>query len=345
MLAEVGAIPDWERAHGAPVAAVSIRHTANDFQVTEELGFEPSADGEHDFLWIEKIDANTEWVARQLARHANVSSRDVGFAGLKDRNALTRQWFSVRRPSRDGTDWRSLAVEGVHVLDIARNARKLRRGAHRSNVFRIALRGEDMDASAAALHERIDRIGKAGIPNYFGEQRFGRDGGNLNLAKAMFGGKRLRRDARSFALSAARSFLFNTILDQRVRDGSWNAMLQGDLANLDGTGSVFAVDEVTSELETRCREFDIHPSATLWGDGAPLTTRDAAELENAAVADYTELTEGLKNARVEAASRPLRVQVQNLSVQISENVTWLEFRLPKGAFATALLREIVSYSI
>jgi len=343
MQADVGAVPDWERAHGAPLAVVTIRHTANDFHVTEELGFEPSADGEHDFLWIEKAGANTEWVARQLARHANVGSRDVGYAGLKDRHALTRQWFSVRRPNRDGTDWKSLAVDGVKLLDIARNARKLRRGAHRGNLFRIALRDDDVESHAAVLHERVAKISQAGIPNYFGEQRFGRHGSNLSAAKALFAGKRLRRDARGFALSAARSFLFNKILELRVHGGSWNKIIPGELANLNGTGSVFAVDEVTPELETRCRELDVHPSATLWGDGAPLTTQHAAELENAAVADYMELTEGLKNARVEAASRPLRVKVDDLSVTVSENVAWLEFRLLKGAFATAVLREIVTY--
>lgn len=345
MPSDVGAIPDWERAHGLPFVAATIRQPLTDFQVTEELGFEPSADGEHDFLRIEKIGANTDWVARQLARHADVSPRDVGYAGLKDRHAVTKQWFSVRRPNRDGTDWKNLAVDGVRILDVTRNTRKLRRGAHRSNFFRIALRGDGIDAYASAFNERTHRIATAGIPNYFGEQRFGRDGNNLTLAKAMFGGKGLRRDARSYALSAARSFLFNAILDRRVRAGSWNTLLRGDLANLDGTRSVFAVDDVTPDLQARCQEFDIHPTATLWGDGAPLSALQAATIENAAVANHADLTAGLKNARVEAASRPLRVPVQNLSVQISADVAWLEFRLPKGAFATAVLREIVSYPI
>ncbi len=335
------ALPDWARAHGEPVLTAELRQAPEDFQVTEVLGFEPSGDGEHDFLWIEKTGANTAWVARQLAVHAGVPARDVGFAGLKDRHALTRQWFSVRRPNRDGSDWRGLDVPGVRILDKSRNVRKLRRGAHRANRFRIALRARGIDACRAALGQRLGSIEAAGVPNYFGEQRFGRDGANLAQARALFAGARLARNARGFAISAARSYLFNAILDRRVRAGLWDRLMAGDVANLDATQSVFDVEVLTPELAARCADFDIHPAATLWGRGAPRSRRDALDFENAAVRDDADLADGLVAARVDAASRALRMRVGNLRIEYGSDVAWLEFRLPRGSFATALLREIV----
>ena len=110
------------------------------FDVTEDLGFDLSDDGEHDFLWIEKRDANTAWVARQLARHAGVSARDVGYAGLKDRQAVTTQWFSIHLPGRSDPDWAALDEPQIQVLECTRNRRKLRRGVHRANRFRLRLR-------------------------------------------------------------------------------------------------------------------------------------------------------------------------------------------------------------
>lgn len=331
------------RAFGPPVITAVIRRSPDDFIVVEEPGFEPSGDGEHDILSIEKTGANTAWVARQLARIAGVAPRDVGYAGLKDRHAVTRQWFSVRRPNRDGTDWQAAAIDGVQILDVSRNARKLRRGAHRGNRFRIALRADGIEAAAAQLQERIADIGRYGVPNYYGEQRFGRDNANIELARQMFGGKRLRRDARGHALSAARSFLFNAILAERVRDETWNRLLPGDLANLDGSGSVFPVDAVTPELETRVLSADIHPTGTLWGDGAPLTRLQAARVETGVAERYPDIAGGLMRARVDAASRALRVPVSELSLAIEPGVAWLSFRLPKGAFATTVLSELADY--
>lgn len=331
------------RVFGPAVVAAVIRSSPEDFIVVEELGFEPSGDGEHDFLHVEKAHANTSWVARQLARVAGVPTRDVGYAGLKDRHALTQQWFSVRRPGRDGTDWECAAIDGVRILGVTRNTRKLRRGAHRGNRFRIALRSDDIESASEGLHARVKAIGKEGVPNYFGEQRFGRNDANLELARQMFDGRRVRRDERGRALSAARSFLFNAILAERVRDGTWNRLLAGDVANLDGSGSVFAVDVVTPELEARSAALDIHPTATLWGNGAPLTRLDAARAELDVAARHAQFADGLTRAGVDAASRALRVRVDDLSIEIEPQVAWLAFSLPKGAFATTVLSQIVDY--
>lgn len=335
-------LPDWARALGPTLFAARIRSVAEDFVVTEQLEIEFSDDGEHDWLCVGKTGANTHWVSEQLAKHAGIKSRDVGYAGLKDRHAVTQQWFSVRRPSMEGTDWQSFKVQGVSIVEQRLHRRKLRRGAHRGNAFRIALRGDDIPSHDEKIDERLSQIKLRGVPNYFGEQRFGRDGSNVDLGRSLFSGGRLTRNKRSIALSAVRSFLFNEILDFRVRDGSWEQILPGELANLDGSGSVFVVDEVSSELVARCARFDIHPTATLWGRMAPCAGGRAANMQNDVAAAYADLCDGLIAARVDASSRALRVRVQDLHWEFEDDALWLEFVLPKGAYATTVLREIAS---
>jgi len=337
-------LPDWARALGPTLFMARIRSAPDDFVVTEQLEIEFSNDGEHDWLRVEKTNANTHWVTEQLAKHAGIKLGDVGYAGLKDRYAVTQQWFSVRRPSVDGTDWQLFEAEGVRIVEQQLHRRKLRRGAHRGNAFRIALRGDDIAPHREEIAERLAQIKSRGVPNYFGEQRFGRDGGNVDLGRSLFSGRRLTRNKRSIALSAVRSFLFNEILDSRVRDGSWEQILPGELVNLDGSGSVFSVNEVSSEIIARCAAFDIHPTATLWGSQAPRGTDSVASLENAATAPYTELCDGLLRVGVNASSRPLRVRVQDLRWELEDDALWLEFLLPKGAFATTVLREITCLS-
>lgn len=318
-------LPDWARAHGAPLFAAAIRSQPADFRVTENLAIEFSGDGEHDYLWIEKCGANTEWVVRQLARFAEVPARDIGYAGLKDRHAITRQWFSV--PRWHAPDWSSLAIEGVTLLEVVRHSRKLRRGAHKSNDFRIVLRGDDLHACADALGERVRCIAERGVPNYFGSQRFGRQGANLELADAWAKGKRLPRHKRSLAISTIRSLLFNEQLDARVRDGTWDRLIAGDTANLDGSASVFAVDAVDEELTRRCVAMDVHPAGELVGDGS---TRDSHEAWLAA----------LQKARVEPGTRSLRLRVTGLEYERVGDALELSFSLGRGAYATSVMREI-----
>ncbi len=322
-------LPAWARAHGEPLFAAQIKARPEEFVVHEVLGFDPSGDGEHDYLWIEKTGANTEWVARQLARHAEVPARDVGYAGLKDRHAVTRQWFSV--PRWNVPDWGALDVDGVTLLETRRHEKKLRRGAHRQNRFSIVAHGDIPDAGS--LDERLQCIAKSGVPNYFGEQRFGRDGSNLELADAWASGRRMPRHKRSIAISTARSFLFNRILDARVRDSSWNRILPGDTVNLDGTGSVFHLDEVDDETERRCAALDIHPAGLLCGDGAePPATFD----------DCDAWLKALRKAHVKAAYRSLRLRVLDLHWSLDRGSLKLEFTLGRGAFATSVLREVLS---
>ncbi len=316
------ALPDWTRAHGSPLFAARIRTTPADFDVTEELGYEFDGNGEHDFLYVEKTGANTEWVSRQLASFADVPARDVGYSGLKDRHAVTRQWFSV--PRWNSPDWSLFETPDVVMLDVQRHSKKLRRGAHKSNAFKIILRNIDGDSDS--LSERLQLITEQGVPNYFGPQRFGREGGNIRLADDWAAGKRLPRHKRSIAISSARSFLFNEALVQRVRDGSWNQIVPGDLANLDGTGSVFTVDNIDADIERRCAEMDIHPAVELAGDGSDC--------------GHEAWQKAFDRGRVKPGSRSLRLKVRDLQAQTGEDGIELRFTLGRGAFATSVLREI-----
>lgn len=336
----MSALPDRATAFGAPLLAARIRSTPSDFCVTERSEITCSGDGEHDFLWVKKTGQNTQWVAERLAEYAEIPARDVGFAGMKDRHAVTQQWYSVRRARQ--VDWDKFAADGIEILDHQRHHRKLRRGAHTSNAFRIALRSPSLDACAEQIERRLTTIAANGVPNYFGEQRFGRDGSNIDLCRRLFAGRRLSRSKRGIALSAARSLIFNAILSERVAARNWNQILPGEQANLDGSGSVFAVADIDAELVQRCAAFDIHPSGTLWGEGAPPSTGVVAALESRIADRYRDLADGLVPLGVKAASRPLRLLVQDLQWRFDSNVLWLNFALAKGGYATAVLREIAS---
>jgi len=246
----------------------------------------------------------------------------------------------VRRPSAAGTDWATLDLPGVRVLATARNQRKLRRGAHSGNHFRIALRG--VTAIDEKLGELLQRIRDSGVPNYFGEQRFGRDAGNIAMARAFFSGSRLKREDRSIALSAARSLIFNRILECRVTNGTWNVIQPGELVNLDGSGSVFPVEQPDEAIRRRCGELDIHPGAALWGQGEPGSRGAIASLEKSVIAEFPDLATGLER-HTKQARRATRLAVRDFTWSLQGDVLWLEFFLTRGGFATAVLREIAEY--
>ena len=246
----------WDRlpsAYGEPPGRGLLRARPQDFRVFEELAFEPDGAGEHVLLLVRKVCANTRHVVRQLARLARVAPVDVGYAGLKDRRAIAEQWFSVRLPGgREEPDWDALVRPEWRVLRASRHSRKLRHGALQSNRFSIRVR--ELAGAAGALEQRLGRIAEGGVPNYFGPQRFGR--GDSNLARAwkwLVCGEAPRpaREARGFALSAARSLLFNAVTARRVAAANWDAVVAGDVAGLDGSGSVFAVTAPQAELEAR----------------------------------------------------------------------------------------------
>ena len=325
-------------AHGGPVCAAQVRHVPEDFIVREWLGFEAEGDGPHWLLTVRKRDANTQWVAREIARLAGVHPREVGYAGLKDRYAVTEQSFTV---PVNATDWTGVTGEGYEVVRAVRHRRKLKIGALKANEFELRLR--DVQGEPAALEARLQTIAAQGVPNYFGPQRFGRDGNNLRSALRWFetGARPDDRQQQSFALSAARSALFNQFLARRVELQSWQQLQSGDVANLDGSNSIFDVPALDDVLTQRCAELDIHPSAPLWGRGELRSRGAIAEMEEGIARTHAQLANGLETAGLEQERRATRMRVQSLRWHWEARDLVLHFRLQRGCFATSVLRELV----
>lgn len=327
---------DPPRAYGAPLGRVRVRAEAEDFCVEECLGFAPAGAGAHVLLKVRKRDANTAWVAAALARIAGCRPFEVGYAGLKDRRAVAVQWFTVPRGARAPAQWAGAGAEGFEVLEAHGHTRKLPRGALEGNRFRIRARGEP--PSPQALQERLARIAAHGVPNYFGPQRFGRGGANLANLPADPGA--LRPGERGFVLSAARSLLFNAVLAERVRTGCWAEIRVGDRAQLDGRGSHFAVEVADATLRERAARLEIHPSGPLWGRGEPDTLGAIRALETDRVRRFPAASVLLEAAGMRQERRSLRLAVRELEAQIEPGAVLLQFRLTRGAYATAVLREL-----
>jgi tRNA pseudouridine13 synthase len=327
-------------AHGAsaPLTGQS-RTTPEDFLVEEILGYDADGSGEHALLWVEKRGANTDWVARELARFAGVPPLDVGYAGLKDRHAVTRQAFTVQLAGKPDPDWSAFPHAEVKVLAVTRHARKLKRGALRGNRFMLVLR--QVHGDRARAETVLAAIAERGVPNYFGEQRFGREGGNLAQARAMFAGRRVDRAKRSILLSAARSQIFNEVLAARVERQAWDAPLAGEIWSLSGSRSWFGPEPFGETLAARLASGDIHPSGPLWGQDETPATEEAGALERGIAASHADLAAGLVAARMAQERRPLRLLPANLRWRWpDDDVLELSFELPAGAYATVVLREL-----
>ena len=338
------AISIWADAQGEPLGRGRLRETAADFQVDEVLGFEPDGEGDHLLLWVRKTDANTDWVARRLAEVAGVRGADVGFAGLKDRHAVTTQWFSLPRPRQGAPDWAVLGAEGIEVLEVHAHRRKLRRGALAGNRFRIRVRR--LEVSAETLEARIIAIRARGVPNYFGEQRFGRGGANLARADALFRGaiRRPPRHQHGLWLSAARSQIFNEVLAARVGRGDWDRPLAGDCLNLAGSRAFFAAETLDADILARVAAWDLHPTGPLWGQGAPPTAGVVLELERDIAGELGPWCAGLALEGLKQERRALRLPVAGLTGEINGAIAELAFDLPAGSYATAVLRELILWS-
>jgi tRNA pseudouridine13 synthase len=326
-------------AHGYPPLTARLRTAPEDFQVEEILGYDADGAGEHALLWVEKRGANTDWVARELARFAGVAPVAVGYAGLKDRHAVTRQAFTVQLAGKPDPDWSAFPHAEVKVLAATRHSRKLKRGALRGNRFVLVLR--EVQGDCAAAERVLGAIAARGVPNYFGEQRFGREGGNVAQTRAMFAGRRVDRDKRSFLLSAARSQKFIREVAARVVQGAWDTPLDGEIWSLAGSRSWFGPEPFDATLAERLARGDIHPSGPLWGQGEPPTTGAAGTLEREVAARDTDLADGLAAARMDQERRPLRLLPRNLSWRwLADDALELVFELPAGAYATVVAREL-----
>ncbi len=356
-------------------------HTT-DFIVNELLPLEFTGKGEHLWLHIQKSGMNTAYLAKLLSEWAEIPLRDVGFSGLKDRHALTTQWFSLRIPKKQLPDSEFAPVdiganESITILEQQWHNKKLNRGTHRANQFTITLRdiqfadlevtASEQDLSAkqsdkSAVEQHLANISTTGVPNYFGPQRFGRNGNNIREALALFARpapesrpqpkkskrKQAPREQNSMELSAARSLIFNEILAARVRDGSWTNGLAGEVFNLNGSGSIFASEAIDETLQARLASGDIHPTAVLWGLGNDKVSGVAAAIENEIVQNNPllhQLATGLEKRDIKAQRRALRLPIEGLSWEWqdidNEPILVLSFTLTTGSFATSVLSSLV----
>lgn len=333
-------VPELAYLYGKPLATAEIRVQAADFQVDEQLNFEPSGSGEHLLLQIEKTGQNTQFIARELARLTGLRVRDISYAGLKDRHAVTRQWFCFKWPIKQALDWQSWQLEGAQILQVVRHYRKLRLGALKRNHFTLRLRRV---TELSALLDRVPLLAQ-GVPNYYGEQRFGINGGNLALAERLFGGESIPdRQIRGLALSASRSFLFNQVIAARISEQLFDQLLSGDVVQLNGSGSIFTLDTVTPELQQRLAGRDIHLTAPLVGLGKEMVQTEAAAFEQRVLQPWQSWQQALQLLRVQAGRRSMRLLPEQLTVATDGDTVQLSFALPAGCFATSVLRELVNY--
>jgi tRNA pseudouridine13 synthase len=329
-------------AWGGPVGSGRLRVAVEDFQVFEVPLVAPDGEGEHCWLLVRKTASNTQWVAGELAKFAGVPLSAVSYAGLKDRHAVTEQWFSVQLPGQAGPDWMSLRHAGFQVLSANRHHRKLKTGALLGNRFKLRVRA--VDADPTLLQERLQQLASGGFPNYFGPQRFGLGGGNLDQAARLFRQPRRRvpRARRGLYLSAVRSALFNRVLAARVADGLWNQALPGDALQIEGKSACFVADSLDADIQQRLEALDVHPTGPLCGDGEPLCRGAARDYEARQVQDYRDWIDGLCDARLAPARRALRVVPRDLRWTAESDASWqLEFYLPAGSYATSLLAELL----
>lgn len=334
-------LPDWSRTLGAPGVRGVTRALPEDFQVEELPLVNPDGEGNHLWLEVRKRGANTDWVARELASLAGVPVREVGYAGMKDRHAVTTQWFSIGLQEASDSGWHEWKLPDAVILQAHRHQRKLKRGALRGNRFRIVVR--ELKGDLADLEIRVRRVKEQGVPNYFGAQRFGHGGRNVEQgARWLEHGGRIPRHKKSIYLSAVRSFLFNAVLSRRVDLGIWNQLVDGEIANLDGSRSGFACRLPDSTLVRRCDEFDIHPSGPLPGRDGRQPESEAAAVENGVLEPYRALISGLETAGLKSARRSLRLILKSMDWELTGAELLLKFDLPPGAYATAVLRELVS---
>lgn len=327
--------------YGKPTINASIKVVPEDFIVEEILSFEPTGSGEHKFVHIEKWGENTDFIARQIARFTGIKARDIGFAGLKDRHGLTKQWFSVQLPGKGDPDWSSFKGEGFRVIGHTQNDRKLRRGALKGN--RFTLRVRLIDPADYDLESRLQSVSEGGVPNYFGPQRFGRHGDNVEKALEMLDtpDQRMSPHIRGILLSSVRSEIFNQILASRVRMGNWNQGIAGDIFMFPDSKSHFSADPFSTETRSRIDAHQIHPSGPLVGKTPSIAGDVAGQIESEVMETQSRLVSGLAAADLESQRRPYRLVPEDFSwTTLDDGDLQLRFNLPAGSYATTVLREL-----
>jgi tRNA pseudouridine13 synthase len=326
--------------YAEPTTKGRLKAQNSDFRVDEIMPVQTSGEGEHLWLMIEKEGSNTDWVAQQLAKHAAVKSMAVSYAGMKDRHGITTQWFSLHLPGMEDPDFSTLATDEFKILKKVRHNRKLKRGTLSGNRFQIRI--TELSGDIISLEDRLQKIKQSGVPNYFGEQRFGRDMGNLSKAEKMFNRefKKMKKQQRGLYLSSARSWIFNQVLSVRIQQGSWLSPMQGEVYMLNAKSACFISEDNEAEKQ-RLLDQEINLSACMWGEGESMATAQVLELEKLVADEFKNLAEGLQSARLKQERRSMRLVPENMSWNIKDDVLEIKFDLPAGTFATMVLRECV----
>lgn len=334
-------LPEFSYLYSKPTSSGLLRRHMSDFKVFEKIPFQPCGEGEHLFIHIRKTGANTAFVAKQLAQYFSVKESLVSYAGLKDRFAVTEQWFGVHLPGKQEYDLSHLNIEGVEVLTYKRHNKKLRIGGLEGNRFEITLRDvTDVDALVRRWHV----VSNFGVPNYFGEQRFGINGGNIEKATRLFSGQKVKdKKKRGLYLSAARSLIFNQMISQRIEQQTFDRLINGDVLMLAGTQSVFVADQNDDTLAIRLAEHDVDITAPMWGAGELMTVGDAHEFEQSVAQAEQVFCQGLPRFGLKQERRRIRLTIKNGDIRVDNDVVTLSFFLPAGAYATTIMRELINY--
>jgi tRNA pseudouridine13 synthase len=317
-----------------------FKASPEDFEVEERPAYQASGEGEHLFLWVEKRGRTTPDVAKSLARALGIPEREVSWAGLKDRQALTRQYFSL--PARAAeAQVPALALPDVQVLQAKRHRNKLKSGHLAGNRFRLTLREvRDLGAARASL----DLLHRQGLPNYFGEQRFGQRGDNAARGKALLlsGGRHRDRFERKLLLSAYQSELFNRVLARRLAAGSFATALAGDVLKKHASGGEF-VCEAPEVDQPRVDAFEVSPTGPLFGPRMRAPSGTVADLEAAVLREDGGTPELFQQGggETQGARRLLRVPFASTLDELGHGAVRLEFELPAGSYATVVLRELL----
>jgi tRNA pseudouridine13 synthase len=321
-----------------------IKQQLQDFEVEEIPAYEPSGNGEFLYLWIEKCDLGAEFFVRQVARRLGIAPGEVGTAGLKDRRAITRQMVSV--PDIDPERLKALDGDGIRLLQVSRHSNKLRPGHLRGNRFRILVRDVD-SAATQRLEPILTVLREQGLPNFYGPQRFGREGETLNLGLALLRGEAAPRQARSpflrkLALSAAQSALFNHYLGRRLAEGLFRQVLAGDVMARWPQGGMFVAQDLPREQERFAARETVHTGPIFgrktFAAAADAAAREAAILTEANLtpAAFTRFGKLLQGTR-----RHNLVYLDDLGAVHEPEGVRLTFTLPAGSYATVLLQEIM----
>lgn len=343
-------LPELAYLHSKPLSTGILKANQQDFCVFEQLPFPPCGEGEHLFIHIRKTGANTVFVARALAKYFKVKEQLVSYAGLKDRFAVTEQWFGVHLPGKQEYDLSDLTIEGVEILSYKRHNKKLRIGALTGNRFELILREV---THLNDLYERWEKVVCEGVPNYFGEQRFGIDGGNIDAALSLFSGTKVKdKKKRGIYLSAARSVIFNDIINERIKQKTFATLAVGDVVMLSGTQSVFCVENVDDVIRQRLIDKDIDITASMWGAGELMTTEQPRVFEQKIAEQHSAFSQGLPRFGLKQERRRIRLIITDPDIEVLANNSdssdglpnvKISFSLAAGSYATTVLRELIDY--